>query len=92
MDNNHRPERVKPALLASLDRLGLDTVVIDHHQADEELPEPWALWLDLWAQALRRPEVARVRAEFDARWRATIAAIVVEGEEAGDVFGAGLGL
>ena len=25
-NNNHRPERVKPALLASLDRLGLDTV------------------------------------------------------------------
>ena len=39
-------------------------------QADEELPEPWALWLDLWAQAVRHPEVARVRADFDARWRA----------------------
>src|ERR1700758_746173 len=25
-NNNHRPERVKPALLASLDRLGLDAV------------------------------------------------------------------
>jgi AcrR family transcriptional regulator len=53
-------------------------------QTDAGVPEVWALWLDLWAQALRRPEVARVRAEFDARWRATIAAIVVEGEEAGE--------
>jgi AcrR family transcriptional regulator len=53
-------------------------------QADEELPEPWALWLDLWAQAVRHPEVARVRADFDARWRATIADVVVEGEASGE--------
>ena len=53
-------------------------------EADEELPEPWALWLDLWAQAVRHPEVARVRAEFDARWRATIAGVVVEGEASGE--------
>jgi len=53
-------------------------------QADEELPEPWALWLDLWAQAVRHPEVARVRADFDARWRATIAEVVVEGESSGE--------
>ncbi len=53
-------------------------------QADEELPEPWALWLDLWAQAVRHPEVARVRADFDARWRASLVDIVVDGEASGE--------
>lgn len=53
-------------------------------QVDEDLPEPWALWLDLWAQAVRHPEVARMRADFDARWRATIAKVVSEGEASGE--------
>ena len=45
-------------------------------EADAELPDSWALWLDLWAQSVRHPEVARVREEFDARWRETITDIV----------------
>ena len=32
----------------------------------------WLLWLDLWTQAARRPEVAVVRQKFDERWRDTI--------------------
>ncbi len=51
---------------------------------DEELPEPWALWLDLWAQAVRHPEVARVRKDFDARWRSTIADVVTLGQATGE--------
>jgi AcrR family transcriptional regulator len=53
-------------------------------QADEELPEPWALWLDLWAQAVRHPEVAEVRKDFDARWRSTIAEVVDRGQRSGE--------
>ncbi len=45
-------------------------------EADAELPDSWALWLDLWAQSVRHPEVARVREEFDAHWRETITDIV----------------
>ena len=41
--------------------------------ADGELPDSWALWLDLWAQSVRHPEVAPVREEFDDHWRETIA-------------------
>ena len=32
-------------------------------EADSEPPSSWALWLDLWAQAVRHPEVAARPAE-----------------------------
>jgi AcrR family transcriptional regulator len=44
----------------------------------------WLLWLDLWTQAARHPEVASVRQKFDERWRDTIATLVLEGQEAGE--------
>ncbi len=43
-------------------------------------PDLGALWVDLWARSLRHAEVARVREEFDARWRQVIADVVVEGQ------------
>jgi AcrR family transcriptional regulator len=53
-------------------------------ETDTELPDSWALWLDLWAQSVRRPEVARVREEFDAHWRETIASVVRDGIATGE--------
>jgi AcrR family transcriptional regulator len=50
---------------------------------DDEFPEPWSLWIDLWARSLRHPEVARVREEFDARWRSAIARAVIDGQAEG---------
>jgi AcrR family transcriptional regulator len=44
----------------------------------------WLLWLDLWAQSVRLPEVASVRQKFDDRWRETIMELVVAGQEAGE--------
>ena len=46
--------------------------------------EPWALWLDLWGQALRNDEVRRVREESDERFRETIRQIVRDGMGAGE--------
>jgi AcrR family transcriptional regulator len=46
--------------------------------------ESWLVWLDLWAQAGRHPEVGGVRQKFDERWRETISSLVVEGQEAGE--------
>jgi AcrR family transcriptional regulator len=43
-----------------------------------------ALWMELWAQALRDDELARIREQLDERWRGTIARIVREGQEAGE--------
>jgi AcrR family transcriptional regulator len=52
---------------------------------DDELPGAWGLWFDLWNQALRHPEVARDRIEFDQRWRDTISRVVRDGIEAGEI-------
>jgi len=43
-----------------------------------------ALWMELWARALRDPEVAATRAELDGRWRRTIAEVVRYGQERGE--------
>jgi AcrR family transcriptional regulator len=45
-----------------------------------------ALWMELWARALRDPELAATRAELDGRWRRTIAEVVRYGQER-DEFG-----
>ena len=52
-------------------------------EADSE-PSSWALWLDLWAQSVRHPEVAGVRQKFDERWRDLICSLVVAGQEGGE--------
>ena len=43
-----------------------------------------ALWMELWARALRDPELAATRAELDGRWRRTIAGVVRYGQERGE--------
>jgi AcrR family transcriptional regulator len=53
-------------------------------EADTEPSTSWVLWLDLWAQAVRHPEVAGVRQKFDERWRQLITSLVVEGQAAGE--------
>ena len=53
-------------------------------EADAEPETSWVLWLDLWSQAVRHPEVASVRQKFDERWRELISSLVVAGQEAGE--------
>lgn len=43
-----------------------------------------ALWMQLWARALRDPELAATRAELDGRWRRAIAGVVRYGQERGE--------
>jgi AcrR family transcriptional regulator len=54
-------------------------------QAEDELPAAWGLWFDLWARAFRHPEVAKDRVELDQRWRDTIAGVVRDGQQAGEI-------
>src|SRR4051794_37331493 len=65
-----REQRTLSARLETLVRLnfGLDETT--------DLPGAWGLWLDLWAQAYRHPEVAKGRVELDSRWRRLIVDIV----------------
>ena len=53
-------------------------------EVDAEPGSSWVLWLDLWAQAARHPEVASVRQKDDERWRQLICSLVVAGQEAGE--------
>ena len=48
------------------------------------IEDSWAVWLDLWAQALRDPEVRKVREEFDEHFRETIRQIVRDGTANGE--------
>ena len=43
-----------------------------------------ALWMELWARALRDPDLAATRAELDGRWRRAIADVVRYGQERGE--------
>jgi AcrR family transcriptional regulator len=53
-------------------------------EADCDDRVSWVIWLDLWAQSARHPEVAAVRLEFDQHWRRTIADVVTEGQRDGE--------
>lgn len=53
-------------------------------QQDVGLSESRSLWIDLWAQSVRRPEVGTVRQEFDEHWRQTVRAVVEDGQRAGE--------
>ncbi|RNI21321.1 TetR family transcriptional regulator C-terminal domain-containing protein [Flexivirga caeni] len=48
------------------------------------LPQGWALWFDLWSQALRNPQAANDRSELDTRWRGVVREIVIEGQQTGE--------
>lgn len=56
-------------------------------QLPGEVSGAWGLWLDLWATALRHPEVREARVELDARWRDLVERVVQEGRQAGAVGG-----
>jgi AcrR family transcriptional regulator len=43
-----------------------------------------SLWMELWARALRDPELAATRAELDGRWRRAITDVIQYGQERGE--------
>jgi AcrR family transcriptional regulator len=56
-------------------------------QLPGEVSGAWGLWLDLWATALRHPEVREARVELDGRWRDLVERVVQDGQQAGDISG-----
>ena len=54
---------------------------------DDDLPDSWGLWFDLWVQAFRHPGVAKDRLKLDQRWRRVMSEIVGDGQATGE-FGA----
>jgi AcrR family transcriptional regulator len=54
-------------------------VIVDSGTGDGDYDA--ALWMQLWAKALRDKDLAATRAELDGRWRRTIADVVRYGQE-----------
>jgi AcrR family transcriptional regulator len=79
-------ERFYEKLAADLDRIdtarGRLVHIVKSGAGDGDYDA--ALWMELWARALRDPELAETRAELDVRWRDTIAAVVREGQVSGE--------
>jgi AcrR family transcriptional regulator len=55
-----------------------------HNDSLDGMPGSWLIWPDVWAQAVRHPEISRHREELDQRWRDKVADIVREGIESGE--------
>jgi AcrR family transcriptional regulator len=72
----------QPTLAARLETL---VELTFRSETATELHGAWGLWLDLWAQAYRHPEVAEGRIELDARWRRLIADVVRDGWRNGEI-------
>ncbi len=53
-----------------------------------ESADDFGLWMELWTWALRDADLRAARERFDARWRAAIEQVVVEGVAAGQFGGA----
>ncbi len=45
----------------------------------------WALWIDAWAAALRSPEMAEVSQRLDVRWKETVAEVIRQGVDSGEM-------
>ncbi len=69
-------ERVVAMTCLPPDRSGLSR---PDHESAIFVDDSWIVWLDLWSQALREPQLRKVREEFDEHFRDTIRAIVNDG-------------
>lgn len=45
----------------------------------------WSLWIDAWATGLRSPEMAEVSQGLDVRWKDTVADVIRQGVERGEM-------
>jgi AcrR family transcriptional regulator len=74
--------RTTPTIRRRLETLVEWTLVSD---VQASLTSDWGLWFDLWAQAFRKPEVKKDRAELDAQWRDLIARVVRAAIDDGEI-------
>ena len=65
--------------LEQLIELSVPGLLPEYERLDE-----WALWVEIWARALRDANLAKEREELDRRWRQSIAEIVRRGRSTGE--------
>lgn len=51
----------------------------------EDSGAAWPLWIDAWATSLRSPEMAEVSRRLDVHWKDTVADVIRQGVEAGEM-------
>ncbi len=51
----------------------------------EEAGAGWPLWIDAWSTALRSSEMAEVSRALDVRWKDTVAEVIGQGVERGEM-------
>ena len=57
--------------------------VIDINLPTPSDPRDWPIWIDLWAESLRDPEIRRLNGASYARWISLVQGIVEDGQEQG---------
>ena len=83
-ENGTRRMALIDTAAARLEELVVMSTLLEGDDDPDAPSTSWLLWLDLWAQAARHPEVAGVRRKFDERWRDTISSLVTQGQETGE--------
>lgn len=77
-------ERLDAAATGTGSALGRLATILRMY-APEESGAGWPLWVDSWATALRSPEMAEVSQRLDLRWKETVADVIRQGVEAGEM-------
>ena len=81
-------EELNAVMLAIAERV--DPTAQLEYMIDAYLPSPrrdqsWALWIDVWGEALRDPEIRRISEELDDGWVDVFAQVIAAGVESGRV-------
>ena len=56
---------------------------IDAYLSSPRHDQSWALWIDVWGEALRDPEIRRISEELDDGWVDVFAQVIAAGVESG---------
>jgi AcrR family transcriptional regulator len=80
-------EELNAAMVTIAD--GRDPTAQLEHLIDAYLPSPqrdqsWSLWIDVWGEALRDPEVRRISEALDDGWVDVFAQVIAAGVDSGD--------
>jgi AcrR family transcriptional regulator len=63
----------------------LRMVVESYLPQGAETVEAWKIWVELWVEAIRSPELQELNERFYGEWREIVASIFRSGQETGDV-------
>jgi AcrR family transcriptional regulator len=80
---SHAERRFHDEVTAELETIGSPAVRLATLIERSIGGDDWILWIELWARALRDPDVRESRRLLDESWREQIRAVVAEGQATG---------